>query len=360
MRVKLTKPAIVIFLVYLVIGFLYIFFSDAIVLRLFSEIEQITAIQTYKGWGFIIVTGIILTYLINREIMKGNRVNDSLMESREEYKRLFDNLKKKNEEFQALNQELANSLFRSREMNEALELARFRAEENDKLKTAFLNNMSHEIRTPMNGILGFSDLLVNRELPEEKKKEYGRIIKASGEQLMHIIDDILDISKLEAGQVRINESSYQLNQLIHLAGAIAENQVRVKGKKINIRVITALPDGRDVFTGDKTRVMQILNNLANNAVKFTNEGTIEIGYRQEKTTLVLFVKDSGIGIEPRLQKRIFERFIQTDETMKEATGGTGLGLAIVKGLAELMGGSVEVVSVPGKGSEFTVRLPVKT
>jgi signal transduction histidine kinase len=141
--------------------------------------------------------------------------------------------------------------------------------------------------------------------------------------------------------------------------AIAENQVRMKGKKITIQVEKELPDGRDVFLGDKTRVMQIMNNLANNAVKFTTNGTVEIGYKLKGSILVLYVRDTGAGIDPRLQKSIFDRFIQTDETIREAHGGTGLGLAIVKGFSELMGGSVQVESAPGKGSEFIVRLPTR-
>jgi len=329
MKAKLTKPAVYISAFYLVTGFLYIYFSDSIANNLFSDKDILTRIQTFKGFGFVLITGLIITFLINREINKKIRLNIQLKETLE----------------------------KTREINEALAVAKEKAEENNRLKTAFLNNMSHEIRTPMNGILGFSNLLAQDELPRELKEKYSTIIRSGGEQLMRIIDDILDISKLEAGQMAFSNESFQLNPVIDLIGSLAENQAELKKKEIQIRVIKGLHDGSDYITLDKQRLIQILANLAGNAVKFSEAGYVEIGYSVKNNLLEFYVKDTGIGIPETMHEIIFERFRQVEDTCKKAYGGTGLGLAIVKGLAGLMGGTVSLDSKPGAGSVFYVRLP---
>ncbi len=257
------------------------------------------------------------------------------------------------------NAELKESLKKTEEINNALKIAKQIAEENDRLKTAFLNNMSHEIRTPMNGILGFSELLASENLSKSKKQKYSDVIKSSGEQLLHIIDDILDISRLEAGQVQLVDESFPFNNIIDVVTALAENQLKEKEKQVKLKIIKELPDKHDMVVGDKARLIQILTNLAVNAVKFTDVGFIELGYRVSNKQLHIHVKDTGTGIPDDMHELIFERFRQTEHTIKNVYGGTGLGLSIVKGLVELMNGEIRLESKHGVGSTFTVTLPYR-
>lgn len=269
-------------------------------------------------------------------------------------------LNEKNEEYLALNEELEESLIKSQKMNEDLMLAKLKAEESDRLKTAFLHNMSHEIRTPMNGILGFSELLLDGNLPPEKRARYTNVIHASGEQLLHIIDDVLDASRLETGQVYLDNSLFSVNAVVDLVAMLAGNQIKLRKKNIDLRIRKGLEEGKDHIFSDKARLTQILTNLMTNAVKFTEEGHIELSYILKKTFLEFTVKDSGIGIDQKNQQKIWERFVQSDEQIQKTYGGSGLGLAIVKGLTELMRGTVKLESEPGKGSLFTITIPYQT
>ncbi len=257
------------------------------------------------------------------------------------------------------NKELEISLKKTEEINNALKIAKQIAEENDRLKTAFLNNMSHEIRTPMNGILGFSELLASENLSKSKKQKYASVIKASGEQLLHIIDDILDISRLEAGQVQLVDESFPFNNIMDVITALAENQLKEKEKQVKLKIVKGLPDKKDMVVGDKARLIQILTNLVVNAIKFTDVGFIELGYRISNNQMHIQVKDTGTGIPDDMHKVIFERFRQTEHTIKNVYGGTGLGLSIVKGLAELMNGEITLESKPEVGSTFTVTIPYR-
>lgn len=268
-------------------------------------------------------------------------------------------LKNIQRELNEKNQELAKNLKETEEINAALQIAKKLAEENDKLKTAFLNNMSHEIRTPMNGILGFSELLADEDLDNEKRKKFINVIKSSGEQLLHIIDDILDVSRLEAGQVQLVEENFHLNSTIDVISALAENQLLKKESKVRLKVHKALTNEQDMIMADKARIIQIVTNLVVNSIKFTEVGFIEMGYHIENGKLILFVKDTGPGIDPKMHQLIFERFRQTEHTVKNFYGGTGLGLSIVKGLVDLMQGEIQLDSTPGYGSTFSVMLPYK-
>jgi PAS domain S-box-containing protein len=268
-------------------------------------------------------------------------------------------LKNTQRELNEKNNKLKDNLEKTTQINEELKTAKKIAEENDRLKTAFLNNMSHEIRTPMNGILGFSELLAYENIPKDKKQKFAAVIKSSGEQLLNIIDDILDVSRLEAGQLVLVEDSFYLNNVFDVIGTIAENQIQSRRKNLNIQIKKGLTDGEDELLGDKARLMQILTNLTVNAVKFTEAGYVEIGYEVIGNKLKINVEDTGPGIPKNMQGLIFERFRQTEDTIKQVHGGTGLGLAIVKGLVELMHGEIILNSTPGEGSSFTVVLPYK-
>ncbi len=244
--------------------------------------------------------------------------------------------------------------------NELLE-AKERAEESDKLKTEFINNMSHEIRTPMNGILGFSSFLNNDELSSEKRKQYVKVIQNSGKQLMRIIDDILEISKLGTKQVKAIDEEICLNDLLLEQFSIFD--ITAKENKIPLYLKKGLSDVESFIFTDKTKLNKILSNLLENALKFTNEGYIEFGYKLKEDSkhpqLEIFVKDTGIGIQSQNLKTIFNRFSQEEKELSRSVGGLGLGLSIAKENAELLGGNITLKSKKGEGSTFCITIPYR-
>ncbi len=236
--------------------------------------------------------------------------------------------------------------------------AKEKAEESDRLKSAFLANMSHEIRTPMNGILGFADLLKNPGLKTREQQEYISVIEKSGERMLNIINDIIDISKIESGQMKVVISEVNINAQLRSFYEFFEPAVRQKGIELNIQL--ALPDKAAHVKTDNDKFYGIFINLIKNAVKYTKSGKIEFGYgfNDAKTELKFFVKDTGIGIPADRQKAIFDRFIQAEIEDRMALQGAGLGLAIARAYAEMLGGKIWVESEPGHGSKFFFTLPV--
>ncbi len=238
--------------------------------------------------------------------------------------------------------------------------ARNQAEESDRLKSTFMANMSHEIRTPMNAILGFLELIFSEdmELEPQTEKEFVRIITDNAHQLMKLINDLLDISKLDAGQVKIVSKKGNLNTLMQdIQASFITSGVIAPDKKMELRVDTSGQDPVGEFTLDYFRLRQVLNNIIGNAIKFTDQGYIKFGYRPTLQGLHFFVEDTGIGISGEKIKDIYRPFHQVyDESKAAQYGGTGMGLAICKNLVELMGGSLQVCSEVGKGScfEFTI------
>jgi len=246
------------------------------------------------------------------------------------------------------------------ETRQRLILAKEKAEESDRLKTAFLANMSHEIRTPMNAIIGFSDLLAEDDLTEDDKVDFISKIKNAGRSLMALINDIIDIAKIEAGQLKVSESACDINQILKDLLGTFEELKNVSGKKgISLNLI--LPDNSNKLMAmtDPMRLQQILTNLLSNALKFTEFGSIEFGYTNQSDILSFYVKDSGIGILRSKQKLLFQRFSQLDPSTTRKYGGTGLGLAISKNLADLLGGTIGMESNPGKGALFYFTIPFK-
>ena len=236
-------------------------------------------------------------------------------------------------------------------------MAKEKAEENDKLKSAFLNNMSHEIRTPMNGILGFSSLLLRDGLSDKKRHDYVRIIESSGEQLLRIIDDIIDYSRIETGQVNIFKDQCRLNETLETLLALLEQEAKRQKKQVEIRINKGLADGNDTVITDRGRLSQILTNLAMNSLKFTQKGYIETGYTVRNDIIEFYVKDTGIGIPISDQHKVFERFHQANIDIARSYSGTGLGLSIARGLTLLLEGQIDFVSKEGKGTTFFVRIP---
>ena len=235
--------------------------------------------------------------------------------------------------------------------------AKERAEESNNLKSVFLHNLSHEIRTPMNGIIGFSDLLDKEDISEEKRNNYCKIIQNSGYQLLKVIDDILEISTLETKQVRLNEEQFNLNDLIMEQFAIFD--LKAKERNLSLYVNRTINENQSHIITDKTKLTKIISNLIENAMKFTNEGSIEIGSFLEGNFIKIYVKDTGIGIAPDKSKVIFERFSQGDIEISRKHGGLGLGLSISKENAKLLGGDITFESERGKGTTFFVDIPYK-
>lgn len=459
MKLIYTRPAIRILLIYLTVGFLYIFFSDSLLLRISDSPQTISFFQTIKGFLFIILSGLLIAFLVNREIVSRRSETTRRLKEHALFQKLLSNipgidayiidadlrclvaqgtemqkfgLKSENmigkrpdelegipdeskewlmakyisifsghnitedfsfgdnwyqfrglpyleengtisaaiavvvninhlqnkiievtgqrDEYEMLNIELNR-------VNQELVVAREKAIESDKLKTAFLNNISHEIRTPLNGILGFSDLLTADDLSADKKIQYAGVIKSSSQQLLTIINDILDISKIETRQLKIVPQTFHVNTELQILLSMLQNLVRQHGKSIEVRLEPGLPDGMDSLVMDKIRLVQVLTNLVSNAVKYTHKGTIKLGYTIDDQIAEFYVSDTGIGIPEGCHKAIFERFRQVDNATTRQYGGSGLGLAISKGIVELMGGTINVESQPGEGSRFSVRLP---
>lgn len=246
-----------------------------------------------------------------------------------------------------------------KEAQEALIIAKEKAQESDRLKSAFLANMSHEIRTPMNGILGFADLLKKPGLKSENQQKYVSIILKSGKRMLSIINDIVDISKIEAGLMTFKLSETNINEQIEYTYTFFKPEADAKG--IELTYSTPLPQNEAILKTDREKVYAILTNLVKNAIKYTYEGSIEIGYhkisKNNKDELEFYVKDTGIGIPLSRQKAIFERFIQADIEDKMANQGAGLGLAITKAYVEKLGGKIWVKSTENQGSAFYFTLP---
>jgi PAS domain S-box-containing protein len=247
-----------------------------------------------------------------------------------------------------------------KETEDKLKEAVAKAEEADMLKSVFLANMSHEIRTPMNAIIGFSEILSDQELTKKEREEFINYITQGSNTLMNLIEDIIDITKIEAGQIKINFAEIDVNKLMDELYATFLKMKNKNGKqKVELRLNKpGLEEGFKIST-DPSRIRQILSNLLGNAIKFTDEGYIELGYHLKGPNQILFyVKDTGIGIPSDKVDMIFERFGQVEDPKKADRKGTGLGLSISKKLAELLGGTLTVESELDKGSIFYLNLPV--
>lgn len=262
---------------------------------------------------------------------------------------------KLNKEYLKLNEELKESLDQIRKINAELIISKRKAEESDKLKSAFLANMSHEIRTPLNGILGFSEFFKDPDLTKEKAEKYVEIIDSSGQQLLTIINDILDISKIEAGQISILLKDLNINEL--LKELFYQFKYHAELKKLTLILNPDKLEENIVTNTDENRLRQVFGNLLNNAIKFTPEGIVEFGLSIEDKFIRFYVKDSGIGIAPEDHPTVFKPFRKVETTITSKYGGTGLGLAISKALVEKLGGSITLESDQNKGSTFSFTIP---
>lgn len=239
--------------------------------------------------------------------------------------------------------------------------AKERAEESDRLKSAFLANMSHEIRTPMNGILGFSELLELPDVTGEEQKEYIKIIQKSGKRMLNLLNDIIDISKIESGMMKVKVGESNLNNQMENVYNMLKPEAEAKHLKLSY--VNAFPLERAYIKSDKEKVYSIITNLVKNAIKYTDEGMVEYsyqlveGYADTPPHLLFHVKDTGLGIPKERQAAIFERFIQADIADTYGREGAGLGLSITKAYVEMLGGTIGLESEEGKGSLFYFTIP---
>ena len=292
---------------YLLIGGLWILSSDWFVQNLFTDVDILTTAQTYKGWFYVLITGILFYVLLNKHLIK-------------------------------------------------IRKAEKKARESDFLKTAFLQNISHEIRTPMNAIVGFSDLLQEDNVSREKQEKYLKILANSSDQLLKVVNDVLDVSMIETDNVKVNLTDFSLRELF---SQIQSNHTTIAKESVPIKYKNTLFENDYLVYSDKIRIEQVLDNLISNAIKFTFEGAISFGCEIKEDKLLFFVKDSGIGIDSENQEKIFDRFHRAEVETTKTIGGTGLGLAICKGNVDLLGGEIWVDSELGKGSEFYFTIPCR-
>ena len=309
-------------------------------------------------YSFILILVIIMIFLffIYRLFLQKKKANERLLQFNI---KLENKVNARTEELQGKNKkiEAQNEIYIK--INKELCIAKENSEENDRLKSAFLANMSHEIRTPMNGILGFASLLKKKNLTDEKQHEYIDIIEKSGARMLKIINDIIDVSKIESGLMEILISKTNINEQIEYIYTFFKPEVDDKGLQLSFK--NNLPSEKAFIKTDKEKVYAILLNLVKNAVKYTNKGSIEFGYilktNGEPFEIEFYVKDTGIGIAKKRQGAIFERFIQADISDKQALQGAGLGLTITKAYVKMLDGKIWVESEEGKGSIFYFTIP---
>ncbi len=240
--------------------------------------------------------------------------------------------------------------------------ARDKAQESDRLKSAFLANMSHEIRTPMNAILGFSELVQDPTMEMDEKSSFLKIINRSSYHLLNLINDLVDISKINANQMKISSNIFSLNSIMmeliqYFNGELLNMQ---KQDKVELLYHYGLPTGNDLIITDETRLRQILNNIIGNAIKFTREGKVKIIYELIDNQLFFTISDTGIGMNEQQKQIVFERFAQADTNISQEFGGTGLGLAIAKSCVELLGGEIWVESEFGVGTKMHFLIPYQS
>ena len=241
------------------------------------------------------------------------------------------------------------------ERTEELLVAKNQAEQSDKLKSTFLANMSHEIRTPLNSIIGFAELVVDPYFSTEQHTEFAQLISDNGNSLLLVISNIMDISKIEAGQLELRNRRFSLNKLI--GSLIKEFSLLAIKKGIELRPGFSDSMEEIIIETDEAKLRQILVNLIENAIKFTESGYVEIGIQETENSLLFSVKDTGIGISKENRETVFKRFHQVETAFTRKYGGNGLGLAISKSLVEFLGGTVWLESKEGKGSTFSFTIP---
>ena len=302
--------------IYIFIGALWIISSDKILLLFKFNTDLLTQIQTYKGWFFVIVTGFLIHCLIKKDRKKELRLK--------------------------------------KELSEAI----LKSQESDRLKSAFLSNISHELRTPLNSILGFSELLKSPRIECHEKEEYIDYINEGSNQLLAILNELIEISKLESNLTQIDKKDFCVVSLLYELYPIYKFEIEMNSNK-NLSFELNLPNDKSYsIKSDRFRVKQIITNFLSNAVKFTKEGSIELGYKEKNDFVSIYVSDTGIGIEESKILSVMKPFIQSDMASTKSYGGVGIGLTLCKELSVLLGGEVTIESEQGKGTCISLDLPI--
>lgn len=322
----------------------------------YMQIPVLSVINQYYTVFILVIIAYITSRILYDSRLKSFIINHKLEVAN---KTLDHKVKERTLELSTTNIQLKNEIEIRIRFEKELKDALVRAEEADRLKTLFLANMSHEIRTPLNGILGFSDLVKTQIKPGDKNSHYIDIIHQSGQQLLKIIDDILDISMIESNQVKINKVSFHLNHLMKETYDFFMGYKKSENRdQLVLQYSHGKPDGKDILFTDPGRLQQILNNLLKNAIKFTEIGSIHFGYIMMESAVEFFVQDTGIGVKEEFRGKIFERFTQGEEAFKRNYGGNGLGLAISKGILECLGGKIWLDTNYSPGARFCFILPL--
>jgi signal transduction histidine kinase len=327
--------------------------SLVITVSLMGELEPRNALEFMAT----LLPILVISILLSRKNFN-NRIRS--IEQNNELKRLNYELSLAKEELEekviCRTRELSEVNTQLTQTNEALMLAKKKAEESDQLKTVFLNNMSHEIRTPMNGILGFAELLGIPDLTDEKRNSYLKVIRNSSQQLLKTIDDILEISSLQVAPGSVNNESFCFNELLMDLHAIFS--LKHHNDQIRFFIGQLLPKGVDSYIiSDQVKLHKIISNLLENAFKFTFAGEIELGCRKQDGQLVIYVRDTGVGITAGNQNAVFQRFFQEEKELSRNSGGLGIGLSIVQENSRLLGGTISLESEKGTGTTFTLTIP---
>ncbi|OGU16844.1 MAG: hypothetical protein A2076_00335 [Geobacteraceae bacterium GWC2_53_11] len=303
--------------IYAVFSSLWIYLSDSLLGRMVTDPATITRISEFKGIGFIVLSSLLLYRLINRHVQESKAAEKALKEAKEA------------------------------------------AEAANRAKSQFLANMSHELRTPMSGVLGMLDVVLGGQL-EAKQRNYIRTAHNSASTLVRILNDVLEMTKIEGGRIHIEDKPFVLRDCVKIATDIFISETQHKGLDFIVAVAEDLPV---TVTGDCLRTQQILTNLVANAVKFTEQGKVEVrvcsgSMNGGKRDITFSVTDTGIGIPDEMKQRIFSPFSQVDDSDTRRYGGTGLGLVISKHIVKLLGGTIFFESDEGKGCRFVFTVPV--
>ncbi len=342
-----------IFLIYLIISFLALLFG----LYFLNHMSMDQLVKQYSTIVVLYALALIISRILLNTRIKSFSENKDLEIAKNN---LDKTIRQRTVELSKTNKTLREEIRERKHYAISLEEEKKKAEEADRLKSVFLANMSHEIRTPLNGILGFGDLLQNQDLSESKKSKYLDIIHNNGQRLLNLIDDIMDISMIESNQLKVNKVNFRLSQIFPDAFVFFENYKHIE-EKGHLKIINEgfSENGNDHVNLDPSRVQQVLYNLLSNAIKFTNEGTIRFGGKYDNAYALIYVEDSGIGIDSEKCQTIFQRFRQGEESISRKYGGTGIGLSISKGIIELLEGMIWVDLSYTKGTRMCFSLPTE-
>ncbi|MDP4210419.1 MAG: HAMP domain-containing sensor histidine kinase [Bacteroidota bacterium] len=318
MKIKVKIPFVYrIPLIYIFLGAMWILFSDRLMVKIWQDAHMRNLVSIYKGWFFVLVTGGLLYLLIKKEIGKRNELYNNLL------------------------------------------LANKKAMEADRLKTAFLSNLSHYIRTPMNSILGFVDLLRSRNMDEEKRMQFLQIVDDRSHLLLHTINNIVEISKLQEGQMTVNNHRFLLSELMRgVFFSFEQDSVKLE-KNINFYFTIPPADAENWLVADYGKIQDILTNLVSNALNFTEAGEVELGYTIEDSAVIFYVRDTGKGISSEKREKLFTSYFEGDPEHFDKSEGSGVGLYLSARLAILLGGRLWLEYTGNSGSKFCLRVPLQ-